>query len=598
MKEKLDFKKLGFKCGIEIHQQLDTSKLFCNCPSLIRDDKPDYIIKRNLKAVIGESGDIDSAALHEQKKSKYYLYQGYTDTTCLVELDEEPPHIINKKALEITLQTSLMLNSKIVDEVQVMRKIVVDGSNTSGFQRTALVARNGFIDTSQGRVGIPAISIEEDAAKIIKRTKDYDIYNLSRLGIPLAEIATDPDIKSPSQVKETAQYLGMVLRSTGHVKRGLGTIRQDVNVSIKGGVRVEIKGAQDLKNLPKLVENEAIRQMNLINFPKNPKISDIIDFTKTLSKTKSKVLRKALDNNGSVMAIKVASFANKFKENVQPYKRFGAELSDYAKSTAGVGGLFHSDELPNYGITQKEVDIIKQKLKVGKNDAFILIADNKAVANNALLKVKYRLKHPLVTEVRRANEDSTTTFLRPMPGAARMYPETDTIPIIPDINNIKLPELISDKIKRYEKEYNLSNDLAAQIVRYVNNFEEYVKKYKKLQPQFIADTIINVPKEIKKRYSKTIKIEKHINTLFTKLSNNDITKEAIFEILVDIANSKPPDYKKYKPIDDKQIEKEIKSIIDKNKEAPFGALMGIIMGKFRGKVDGKTVSQFLKKYAK
>ena len=261
--EKIDYEKVGFKCGIEIHQQLDTHKLFCECPSIIIDEKPDFTVKRYLRAAAGETGEVDIAAKHEMEKGKYYLYYCYDKNTCLVELDEEPPHLINKEALEIALIIARLLNAKIVDEIQVMRKTVVDGSNTTGFQRTALIARDGYIETPKGVVRIPIICLEEDAAKIVERTRDYDVYNLSRLGIPLIEIGTDASIKDPEHAKEVASKLGMILRST-RVKRGLGTIRQDVNLSIKGGARIEIKGFQDLKAMPRIIEKEVRRQLELI----------------------------------------------------------------------------------------------------------------------------------------------------------------------------------------------------------------------------------------------------------------------------------------------------------------------------------------------
>src|SRR3989344_477864 len=239
--ENLDYDKLGFRCGLEIHQQLDTNKLFCNCPSIVRDENPDILIKRRLRAVAGETGKIDIAAKYELEKNKEFIYEACSTSTCLVELDEEPPHPINQEALDITLQIALLLKAKIVDEVQMMRKTVIDGSNVSGFQRTALVATDGYIETSLGKVRIPIICLEEEAAKKISETKDSVTYRLDRLGIPLVEIGTEADIKNPEHAKETASLLGMILRSTGKVKRGLGTIRQDVNISIREGARTEIK---------------------------------------------------------------------------------------------------------------------------------------------------------------------------------------------------------------------------------------------------------------------------------------------------------------------------------------------------------------------
>ena len=255
----MDYQKIGLKCGIEIHQQLEGKKLFCNCPTLLRDDKPDFELKRKLRASAGESGKIDIAARQEQIRNKTFVYQGYSDTTCLVETDSEPPHALNQNSLYTTLQLSKLVNANVSPVVQVMRKTVVDGSNTSGFQRTALIARNGEVETSEGIVRIDNISLEEDACKIVSETETEKIYKLDRLGIPLIEIGTAPDIKTPEQAQETAKKLGMLLRSLPNVKRGLGTIRQDVNVSIKGGNRIEAKGAQDLRMIPTLVNLEIKR---------------------------------------------------------------------------------------------------------------------------------------------------------------------------------------------------------------------------------------------------------------------------------------------------------------------------------------------------
>lgn len=230
----INYQKLGFKCGLEIHQQLEGKKLFCSCPTLNSDQEPDVMFERRLSAVAGETGEIDIAAKHEMQKGKKFIYEADSSDTCLVEMDEEPPHELNKQALETALKVALLLNAKIVDEIQVMRKNVVDGSDVSGFQRTALVAMDGFIETSKGKIGIPTICLEEEAAQKLEEKEGFVRYRLDRLGIPLIEIATDASIKNNEHAKEVAAYIGMVLRSVG-VKRGLGTIRQDVNVSIEKG---------------------------------------------------------------------------------------------------------------------------------------------------------------------------------------------------------------------------------------------------------------------------------------------------------------------------------------------------------------------------
>jgi glutamyl-tRNA(Gln) amidotransferase subunit E len=209
---KIDYLKLGFKSGLEIHQQLDSKKLFCNCPSHLRTDEPDFEVSRRLHAIAGESGEIDIAARHEAEKGMNFTYEGY-DTTCLVELDEMPPYEINQDALKIALQVAIFLNARILPITQIMRKTVIDGSNTSGFQRTVLIAHDGWVVTKTGRVGIQSICLEEDAARIIERKKDSAIFRLDRLGIPLIEIATFPDMHEPEQVKEVELHLVKFLLS-------------------------------------------------------------------------------------------------------------------------------------------------------------------------------------------------------------------------------------------------------------------------------------------------------------------------------------------------------------------------------------------------
>ena len=260
------------KAGLEIHQQLDTNKLFCDCPSILRNDEPDFEIRRKLHAVAGESGEVDVAAKYESSLDREFIYQGY-DSICLVEMDEEPSHLINNEALLICLHISLLLNCEILPISQVMRKTVVDGSNTSGFQRTVLIARNGFVETEDGKVRISNVSLEEDSARIIEKKDDKGVYRLDRLGIPLIEIGTEADIKNPEQCKDVALYIGDILRSC-KVKRGIGTIRQDVNISIDGHPRVEIKGFQDVKMFIPVIENEIKRQKE--NIKNNPAIKDSI----------------------------------------------------------------------------------------------------------------------------------------------------------------------------------------------------------------------------------------------------------------------------------------------------------------------------------
>lgn len=600
-----DYAGIGLKCGIEIHQQLDTGKLFCSCPSVIRDDRPDFEVERRLRAVVGETGGIDTAASQEQAKSKSFVYQGYNDTTCLVELDEEPPANLNDAALKTVLQVSAMLKCSIVDEVQVMRKTVVDGSNTTGFQRTALVSRNGTLDTSSGAIRIPTVCLEEDSCKIMQRTPEKDIYNLSRLGIPLIEIATEPDIVSPEHAKETAEKIGMYLRSTGKVKRGLGTIRQDLNVSIKGGARIEIKGAQDLAQIPVWVENECLRQQGLIAIQTSLKESGIknagaepVDVTQIFKSTYCRFMKKSIEKKGRVYALKMPGFKGLLGKELMPGYRFGTELSERAKQV-GLGGIIHSDEDPaKYNFSASELESVKQQLG---DEAFIMCVGEKSKLERAFeVFIMPRIKQAfqgVPGEVRKANDDGTTSYLRPIPGSARMYPETDTLPIKIESEDIVLPELLTDRVQRFCTDYGLSEDLAREIVRQDIDFDSVAGKYENLKPSFIAELMISAPKAVKKKYGLEIyPSQEQFEGLFLYLDQGKISKEAVPEIIKQI-NERPLHdiVADFKSLDENALEQKLQDIVANNPGAPFKALIGIAMKEFRGQADGKKISEILQK---
>jgi Glu-tRNA(Gln) amidotransferase subunit E-like FAD-binding protein len=267
-----EYQKLGFKCGLEIHNRLNTkTKLFCNCKPRFSEEKPITLIKRKLRAVSGEMGQVDVAAIYEYLRDRTFNYSCYKEETCLICIDEEPPNSINREALNIVLQITKLLKAEIPDEIHIMRKIVIDGSNVCSFQRTAVVGTNGILETSQGKVRITNICLEEESAGIVGQKGNDISYRLDRLGIPLIEIGTAPDIKNPDHAKEVAEKLGMIIRSTGKSQRGIGVTREDLNVSISKGARVEIKGVQELDMIPMLIENEVKRQQELIEKEVKPK---------------------------------------------------------------------------------------------------------------------------------------------------------------------------------------------------------------------------------------------------------------------------------------------------------------------------------------
>jgi len=478
----IDYKNLGFKAGLEIHQQLDTSKLYCSCPSVLRTDEPLKIVKRKIHVVAGESGEVDEAAKFQGSGDKNYFYQAY-DTTCLIELDEEPPHEINKEALRTAVEIAIQLNCKIFPITQIMRKTIVNGSNTSGFQRTVLIAYGGFVETSEGKVGIDSVYLEEDSARAIEKNEKSITYRLDRLGIPLVEVSTKPDLKSASQVKEAALKIGEILRSS-KVRRGLGTIRQDLNISIKGSNRVEIKGFQDPKIMEKCIDLEILRQ-----------------------------------------------------------KRF---------------------------LDKKE-------------------------------------KNP--SEVRNCLVDGTTEFLRPIPGSARMYPETD-------LELLHIKKEFIDEIKRnlpklrHEVEEELKNQgLSEEMIKLIFK-EDKLDEYKELynisgNPKLISKILLVLPKEIAKKENKPLEeVEEVLNKEVLIFVLDQVYKEKIHEkdvkhVLEKISSGVP--FKEAVKLDKKdfaQVEEKILKIIKEKPGLSENAYMGLVMKEFKGMITGQEAMEFINKFLK
>jgi glutamyl-tRNA(Gln) amidotransferase subunit E len=623
--EKYDYSELGLKAGLEIHQQLDSKeKLFCRCPTLIRDVRDsDFEFFRYLRATESEMGEKDRAAVEQTKIRRKYIYKAY-DTTCLIENDEEPPRELNKEALDISLGIAKLFNMKPVDQMHVMRKIVVDGSNTSGFQRTAFLASGGYIETSEGCCRIDSLCVEEEAAQKIEEIGDSVIYSVDRLGIPLVEIATAPDIRSPRHAREVAEQIGMFLRSTGKVKRGLGTIRQDVNISIAEGARVEIKGVQALDLIEDIVRREVERQLNLLFIRQDLMerkafvCEEIYDVTGLFIDTKSKVLQKGV-KKGAILAALLRKFEGLIGKEVQPGRRLGTEFSDRAK-TSGVGGIFHTDELPNYGITEKEVQAVRDAIGARSGDAVIMVADESEKARLAIEAVITRAKEAIEgipEETRRALPDGNTVYMRPLPGAARMYPETD----VPQIeisqeyfDSIETPELLTERVKRFVSENGLNKELAEKIAysKYLPLFESLIETYRKdtdVNSTLIARTLVGIVPEIRRNWVETENLtDEHFKGLFAAISNQEIAKEAIQDLLT--ALSEEPGLSASEAIsklglssfDPEEIENFIKKTVRERGDfirekgpAALGPLMGIVMKEYRGRVDGKILSQMLKK---
>jgi len=418
------------RIGVEIHQRIKGGKLFCSCPSLPGEGFDD-VIYRELHLSKSEMGEEDIAAVREVERGARYFYQYSRENGCLVELDEEPPHMPNEGAITAAVAFALMFRSQLVKELIFMRKVVLDGSNVSGFQRTGLLAFGGSVETSQGPVALETISLEEESAHRV----EGNVYHLWRLGIPLIEISTAPEIKDGSHAREVVEKIGVMLRSTGLVERGIGTIRQDLNVSVEGGARVEIKGAQELRLIAEWVDGEIERQRKLIELIGELKERGAYEelrrqgFQPTplkLTVERENFLSKSLKRGAKALGLKLPHHRGLLGRELYK-RRYGSELSDYAKR-AGVGGLIHGDEdMEKYGLSREEVE---GQLSVGEGDSFIIVVGEEERALRALRWAYERaLMDYVPKETRRALPNGATAYLRPLPGRARLYPETDIPPI-------------------------------------------------------------------------------------------------------------------------------------------------------------------------
>ena len=613
----MDYKKLGLKTGLEFHQRLDTHKLFCNCESM-QEDKPTGEVLRKLRPVSGELGEVDETTKLEFLRNKTFDYSSYPKSTCLVELDEEPPHEINQEALDIALEISLLLNAELVDEIQVMRKMVIDGSNTSGFQRTAMLSGKAELKTNKFKVPINGIFLEEESAGIIKEEKGVKQYRLDRLGIPLVEIATGIMELGPKEVQEVALELGKLLRVTGKVQRGLGTIRQDVNISIKGGARVEAKGLQELKLLSKVIELEVQRQLSLLELRKQfkerqlkPTNYEIQSFTGFFEKTKNNMIRKALKKGHKVYGLVLPHFKGLLGFELCEGYRFGTELAGIAK-TFGLKGLIHSDEnLSKYEI-EKEVEKIWKEHNLQEDDALILITGEPTALKNALKKINERIKiafEKIPNETRKVMPDGTTNFMRYISGEHRMYPETDVPPMLLEEKRIErirknLP-LKPEELKKQLMQKGVPEDYAERLLLSKNlslilNLINKYEKSKKVKPMVIILLIEETLKEVKRKGYDTSKIteEKIINLL--DLIEKGLPKEALQEKLIYLTSHDKLNEEQLKQADEKELKNYLNKIISSqkidltDKRKPFNILMGEMMKQYRGKASGSLIAKIVR----
>ncbi len=627
----LKIDEIGLKVGLEIHQQLDTGKkLFCNCRS-VEDDEYTDKFSRKLRATKSELGKIDPAALFEDTKSKTIVYYANPNSSCLVEKDEEPPHDLDHDAKDTALLIGSALDSNIFSEIHVMRKTVVDGSNTSGFQRTMLIAQGGHVEVEGKQVGVQSICLEEDAAKIIKDEDNKRFFSLDRLGVPLVEIALEPVSDSPKTVRNIALSLGRLLRVTKRVARGIGTIRQDVNISIDGGGIIEVKGVQQLDQLEKIIEFEATRQHGLkiisdkikekeIALEAIDKISDVFPVTELLKDCNSKIIKDSLQNKNQIKAIRMKKFEGLIGFEPYPDIRLGKEIGQLVRFF-GIGGVFHSDELPNYGIDDSDIYKIRNLLTLDENDAFLIIAGKIPSLDFAVESIINRIndaRNGPPAETRAATSTGETVFLRPRPGASRMYPETD-IPTIQitkdeiDLAKSKVPKPWAESLLDIQNKYKINAQLSEQIFdsEYFTLFEKICGDGKS-SPNFVASVLCSTITNLQRKglNAKLLKPDEISNT-FELLKKKEITKESIEIVFEQIMSGKvltaldAVEKASITQLSQSDLEKILDEIIEKNYDKikedgmrSVSAIMGVVMKEVRGKTSGSLVNELTTKKIK
>jgi glutamyl-tRNA(Gln) amidotransferase subunit E len=511
-----------------------------------------------------------------------------------------------------------------------MRKIVVDGSNTSGFQRTVVIALGGELNFGNDKkVRVQSISLEEDAARAIEDefgigSSEGRSYALDRLGSPLVEVALAPIEGSSEDAEEAAKTLGKLMRSTGRVARGIGTIRQDLNISVMDGKVIEVKGVQRLDQFKKVISFEAARQKFFFDLAKEIKESvgnnlDISEFdaTEIFKKTSSNVLKKILATNSTlVVCIVVKNFAGFIGKENENHSRLGKELGAIAKSY-GLGGVFHSDELPNYGITVEEIDRVRGESNLASEDAFILVAGEAArvqrVADALVTRIRYSLTG-VPAETRAASIEGETTFLRPRPGSARMYPETD-IPLIQISESIidrlrkEIPEPWDKQVSSFSRKYGLPTQLAEPLYDSDRRslFEKVISETR-LPPSIIASALVDTMLSLSRSGVVVDSLrDDALLQMFVALNEGSFAKEAIQTVMKEMTTN--PDlsldevlskaglsrmtHEELLTIVDDVIAQNSTLIASKGASGSRSTLMGKVMQKVRGRADGKLVSETL-----
>ena len=618
------YSELGLKCGLEIHQQLLTEKkLFCRCRAVLHRDEPSAVILRHMRPTLSELGEYDGTALMEFKTKKNVIYQLYDDTVCTYEMDDTPPFRLNQQALDIALEVSLLLNCSIVDEIHISRKQYLDGSIPTGFQRTGIIGVEGWIPYKNRKIRIIQLGLEEDACREISDVGHKIIFKTDRLSIPLVEVVTYPDILTPAEAGEVANLIGRLLRSTGKVRRGLGSVRQDINVSIDGGTRVELKGVPKLQYIAKAVANEARRQKALLDIHDELRLrgiternfrSEYQDVTSIFKNSGCERFKEVIKNKGKIYGIVLRVFAGIFDKPTQPGKTFGDEIAGRVRVIACqdvMPNIVYSNHFEEFSLSSEEINRLETLFNVKSTDTIVLVWGDEADVKTAVEEIKIRAADATIgvpSETRQVFPDGTNDFERILPGPNRMYPDTDSppAPILEEhLEHIRrvLPERIWDCEKRLEK-LGLPEPLvkSISISRNLKVFNKIVEKLD-VNPMLVAVTLEEKLKWLRRKGKNVDLIsDESVYQLFEMLSKNKFSKEAIPAILEFLADNPDKTVKNViaelgiKPMSIEELQNVVDEVLAKYSNpkkigSPFKIIMGEVMKVARNRIDGKIVKE-------
>jgi glutamyl-tRNA(Gln) amidotransferase subunit E len=615
-----DYQRIGFKSGLEIHQQILTEKkLFCRCPAGHYSKDFDAEILRHMRPTLSEMGVYDGTALMEFKTKKDILYHINRQTVCTYEMDDTPPFLMNDDALDIALGIGMLFNCNIIDELHIARKQYLDGSIPTGFQRTAIYALDGWIPYKDKKVKIVQMSIEEDSCREVSDIGHIRVYKTDRLGMPLIETVTEPAMKTPDEVAEVAWILTNTVRSTHQVRRGLGAAREDVNVSVSGGTRIEIKGVPKISLIPLLTYNEAMRQWNLLRLKEELNnrgitqdsfVAESFDITKFLKKPHYAPLKSAVEKGYRIKSVVLKGFAGLLRWQTQTDNYFSNEISDRVRVIAcltTIPNLIHSDSKGD-NIPSSDWTAIRKFSNAADNDTLVIVWGNEEDSKTAVNEIIIRAKEATIgvpSETRQGSRDGTNGFERILPGADRMYPDTDLPPMSitqQRLDKIKvgLPEKYWIRHAWY-KELGIPEDTIQElsISKYALLFKKSINEWN-INPTAAAVILIQYPKRLKKKgLNIGILNEDILGNLLKYFASGNIPRDAILSVMEKILNNGSySDDVILSPASDDEVKKEINSSMEvlknvslRNEMNRGSVLMGILMKKLRGRIPASVIAE-------